>query len=114
MAVITGTDWDGRADYLEQKKKAFARFYFVSNQALLDILANGNDPIKVCYYLGDCFDGIKMLDFQKDPVHARVACGMFSKEDEYVPFGEDYHLEGPVETVRFPQLGVRVERVAQG
>ncbi|KYF44223.1 dynein heavy chain family protein, partial [Toxoplasma gondii ARI] len=98
MAVITGTDWDGRADYLEQKKKAFARFYFVSNQALLDILANGNDPIKVCYYLGDCFDGIKMLDFQKDPVHARVACGMFSKEDEYVPFGEDYHLEGPVET----------------
>ncbi|CBZ52391.1 hypothetical protein NCLIV_021800 [Neospora caninum Liverpool] len=86
------------SDYLEQKKKAFARFYFVSNQALLDILANGNDPLKVCYYLGDCFDGIKTLDFQKDPVHARVACGMFSKEDEYVPFGEDYHLDGPVET----------------
>ncbi|PFH34573.1 dynein heavy chain family protein [Besnoitia besnoiti] len=86
------------SDYLEQKKKAFARFYFVSNQALLDILANGNDPLKVCYYLGDCFDGIKTLDFQKDPVHARLACGMYSKEDEYVPFGETYRLEGPVET----------------
>ena len=26
-------------DYLEQKKKAFPRFYFVANQALLDILS---------------------------------------------------------------------------
>lgn len=26
--------------YLEQKKKAFARFYFVSNQTLIDILSN--------------------------------------------------------------------------
>ena len=25
-------------DYLEQKKKAFPRFYFVANQALLDIM----------------------------------------------------------------------------
>ncbi|OXB72392.1 UNVERIFIED_CONTAM: hypothetical protein H355_012864 [Colinus virginianus] len=86
------------SDYLEQKKKAFARFYFVSNQALLDILASGTAPLKVCYYLGDCFDGIKMLNFEKDPVNARIACGMYSKENEYVPFGEDYHLEGPVET----------------
>ena len=30
-------------DYLEQKKKIFARFYFVSNAALLDILSNGNN-----------------------------------------------------------------------
>lgn len=34
-------------DYLEQKKKAFPRFYFVANQALLDILSNGNRPLKV-------------------------------------------------------------------
>ena len=26
-------------DYLEQKKKAFPRFYFVANQALLNILS---------------------------------------------------------------------------
>ena len=34
-------------DYLEQKKKAFPRFYFVANQALLNILSNGNKPLKV-------------------------------------------------------------------
>eukprot|EP00435_Cladocopium_sp_Y103_P043964 s2113_g12.t1 len=33
-------------DYLEQKKKAFPRFYFVANGALLDILSNGNKPLK--------------------------------------------------------------------
>ena len=32
--------------YLEQKKKAFPRFYFVANQALLDILSNGAKPLK--------------------------------------------------------------------
>ena len=37
-------------DYLEQKKKAFPRFYFVANQALLDILSNGNRPLKVAAY----------------------------------------------------------------
>jgi hypothetical protein len=29
-------------EYLDQKKKIFPRFYFVSNVALLDMLANGN------------------------------------------------------------------------
>jgi dynein heavy chain len=54
-------------EYLEQKKKIFARFYFVSNQALLDILSNGNNPEKVDEYLGDCFDGMKSLRFVKGP-----------------------------------------------
>ena len=50
-------------EYLEQKKKIFPRFYFVSNQALLDILSNGNNPEKVNEYLGDCFDGMKCVEF---------------------------------------------------
>ena len=53
-------------DYLEQKKKAFPRFYFLSNPSLLTILSNGTNPPKVCEFLGDCFDGLKTFLFQ-DP-----------------------------------------------
>jgi len=86
-------------DYLEQKKKMFPRFYFVSNQALLDILSNGNNPEKVGAYLGDCFDGLKAMDWYKeDPRPWRRSKGMFSKEFEYVPFSSDITLQGPVES----------------
>uniref|UniRef100_A0A0G4GMS7 Dynein-1, subspecies f n=1 Tax=Chromera velia CCMP2878 TaxID=1169474 RepID=A0A0G4GMS7_9ALVE len=85
-------------DYLEQKKKAFPRFYFVSNQALLDILSNGNNPKKVAEYLGDCFDGIQTLDFDfEKSKEGRSGKGLFSKEMEVVPFYEEYVADGAVE-----------------
>lgn len=34
------------SDYMESKRRAFPRFYFVSSADLLDILSNGNNPIK--------------------------------------------------------------------
>lgn len=85
-------------DYLEQKKKIFPRFYFVSNQALLDILSNGNNPEKVGQYLGDCFDGLSKMDWYKDdPRPWRRSKGMFSKENEYVSYSTDITLNGAVE-----------------
>lgn len=35
------------AEYLETKRLAFPRFYFVSSADLLDILSNGNNPVEV-------------------------------------------------------------------
>lgn len=35
------------AEYLETKRLAFPRFYFVSSADLLDILSNGNNPEQV-------------------------------------------------------------------
>lgn len=35
------------AEYLETKRLAFPRFYFVSSADLLDILSNGNNPVSV-------------------------------------------------------------------
>merc|ERR1719201_3347991 len=84
-------------DYLEQKKKAFPRFYFVANQALLDILSNGNRPLKVANYLGDVFDGIRTLDFSKDPDRDRIACGHVAKDGEIVAWSEHVELDGAVE-----------------
>jgi dynein heavy chain len=85
-------------DYLEQKKKIFPRFYFVSNQALLDILSNGNNPEKVAEYLADCFDGMRTLRFideGKSPM--RSSSGLISKEDEEVKFFDKFTCTGAVE-----------------
>ncbi len=77
-------------DYLEQKKKAFPRFYFVSNQALLDILSNGNKPKEVARKIGDCFDGVGQLDFTADD---GTSCGgIVAKDGEKVKFFDECAL----------------------
>ena len=75
--------------YLEQKKKIFPRFYFVSNQTLIDILSNGNNPGKIATeYLGDLFDGLKKLILAKPKENELTikAEAMYSKDDEEVKF----------------------------
>jgi dynein heavy chain len=85
-------------EYLEQKKKIFPRFYFVSNQALLEILSNSNNPEKVNEFVTDCFDGMKKMKFnEKGQRPYRISDGMYSKEMEYVPFKSDLVLAGAVE-----------------
>lgn len=87
-------------EYLEQKKKIFPRFYFVSNQALLDILSNGNNPEKVNEYISDCFDGMKDMKFienESGPRPYRTAQGMFAKDGEYVPFLSPFTCMNAVE-----------------
>ena len=37
------------AEYLETKRLAFPRFYFISSSDLLDILSKGNIPVEVCH-----------------------------------------------------------------
>lgn len=87
-------------DYLEQKKKVFPRFYFLSNQSLLTILSNGQNPPKVCEFIGDCFDGLKTLRFEKPENSleiSKVANAMYSKDDEIIPFQTNFVAEGQVE-----------------
>ena len=43
------------AEYLETKRLAFPRFYFVSPADLLDILSKGNQPLEVSELL-QCFN----------------------------------------------------------
>lgn len=53
------------AEYLETKRLAFPRFYFVSTADLLDILSNGNQPSKVTRYIWHCFEVICILNISK-------------------------------------------------
>lgn len=42
-------------EFLDRKRRAFPRFYFVSVNDLLDILSNGNSPEKVNRHMSKIF-----------------------------------------------------------
>nr|XP_051697525.1 dynein axonemal heavy chain 17 [Oryctolagus cuniculus] len=87
------------AEYLETKRLAFPRFYFVSSADLLDILSNGNDPVEVSRHLSKLFDSLCKLKFRLDADEKplKSGLGMYSKEDEYVDFDQECDLSGQVE-----------------
>lgn len=72
------------SEYLESKRKDFPRFYFLSDEELLEILADTKDPLKVQKHIGKCFEAINKLNFEG----GELVTGMISSELEKVKFNE--------------------------
>ena len=51
--------------YLETKREAFPRFYFISNDDLLEILGQSKNPEAIQAHLKKLFDNIKSLKLEK-------------------------------------------------
>ena len=73
------------AEYLETKRLAFPRFYFASSIDLLDILSNGNQPLKVAKHLTKLFDSMAKLKLKEGP-DCNKAYAMIAKDGEQVGF----------------------------
>ena len=74
----------GLRDYLESKRAVFARFYFLSNDDLLEILSQTKDVEKVRPHLRKVFENLVDVTFALD----KTILEMFSGEGEKIVFND--------------------------
>lgn len=83
-------------EYLETKRMAFPRFYFLSNDELLEIMSQTRDPHAVQPHMSKCFDAIKRIKFGEGR-QAHDILGFLDPSGEYVVLSESVKAEGAVE-----------------
>ncbi len=74
----------------------FPRFYFLSNDELIEILAKSRDPQAVQPHLKKCFDNLYSLDFSSEVANSITVDikAMISGEGERVPLSRNLKTRG--------------------
>lgn len=84
-------------EFMDSKRLAFPRFFFVSPADLLDILSNGNHPPKIMCHMPKIISAMETLELLEEGVRP-FAKGMHScVGKEYVEFTSELKLLGKVE-----------------
>lgn len=83
----------GLSDYLETKRTIFPRFFFLSDDELLEIVVQSKHVQAVQPHLKKCFENMRALRFEDD---LRIT-GMYSAEYEEVGLRPAIYPEGNVE-----------------
>ena len=65
-------------EFLNRKREAFPRFYFVSTMDLLDILSNGNNPYRIMRHMSKVFLAVQELKLEDNPGERPSASEMIS------------------------------------
>lgn len=95
--------------YLESKRVVFPRFYFLSNDELIEIIAQARNARAVQPYMSKCFDAIWRIQFENDDEEGKPLpsekdgssptniIAMISSEKEVVKFVSAVKSTGNVE-----------------
>ncbi|KAJ1332384.1 hypothetical protein BSLG_008688 [Batrachochytrium salamandrivorans] len=83
------------SDYLESKRNAFPRFFFISDEELLSILGS-HDPKTIQEHIIKMFDNVLKLNFGTGK-HEKFIIGMSSSEGESLDFRRAVQIDERVE-----------------
>lgn len=87
--------------YLEKKRQLFPRFYFISNDDLLEMLGNSAKPDLVQKHLHKVFDSLSKCELKNVKTSAAMSRwevhGMYSGDGEYVKLLNVMRITGPTE-----------------
>uniref|UniRef100_UPI00398F3748 dynein axonemal heavy chain 6-like n=1 Tax=Pristiophorus japonicus TaxID=55135 RepID=UPI00398F3748 len=84
-------------DYLEAKRIAFPRFYFLSNNELLDVLSQSKNPDAIRPHLAKCFENIRSLEIHRHATISPIVVMIKSAENENLPLPRSVRVRGSIE-----------------